>query len=85
MMAAQVRTVRVSHFAAMLAAALAETWGAVTRNPPVLSRAKVEDIWQPHWVCLPEKARRDWGFDPRYSLARGLEETLTWYRLNQWL
>jgi nucleoside-diphosphate-sugar epimerase len=85
LMAAPVRTVRVPRFAATLAAALGETWGAVTRNPAVFSRAKIADIWQTHWVCLPEKARQDWGFDPRVPLARGLEETLNWYRLNRWL
>ena len=85
LMAVQVRTVRVSQFAAKLAASLGETWGAVTHNPAVFSRAKVGDVWQAHWVCLPEKARRDWGFAPRYSLARGLEETLSWYRINKWL
>jgi dihydroflavonol-4-reductase len=85
LMAAQVRTVRVSHFAARAAASLAEAWGVITRNPAVLSRAKIEDLWQAHWVCLPEKARREWGFEPRYTLTRGLEETLGWYRTNQWL
>jgi nucleoside-diphosphate-sugar epimerase len=85
LMAVQVRTIRVTRFAANLAASLAETWGAIARSPAVFSRSKVEDLWQEHWVCLPEKARREWGFDPRFSLARGLEETLNWYRLNQWL
>lgn len=85
LMAVQVRTIRVSRFAANLAASVAEAWGAVARTPAVFSRSKVEDLWQAHWVCLPEKARREWGFDPRFSLARGLEETLNWYRLNQWL
>ncbi len=85
LMATQVRTVRVSHFAAKLAAGLGETWAVVTRTPAVLSRAKVEDLWQAHWVCLPEKARRDWGFAPQMTLVRGLEETLSWYRHNKWL
>jgi dihydroflavonol-4-reductase len=85
LMAAQARPVRVSRWMAMLAASLSETWGALARNPAVFSRAKVDEIWQAHWVCLPEKARREWRFDPRYALARGLEETLNWYRMNQWL
>jgi len=85
LMDVEVRMVRVTRVAAQLLGALSETWGTLTRSPAVFSRAKVEDLWQAHWVCLPEKARRDWGFDPQYTLLRGLEETLNWYRLNQWL
>ncbi len=85
LMDVEVRHVRVPRLAAMLAAAGAEAWGFLTRRPAVLSRARVHDIWQAHWVCSPEKAKRDWGFEPRFPLERGLEETLTWYRLNQWL
>lgn len=81
----RVRPVRISRAVADLAAGLGELWGAVVRSPAVLSRAKVSEIWHSHWVCSSERASRDWGFDPQHSLERGLEETLTWYRLNQWL
>jgi dihydroflavonol-4-reductase len=85
MMGVDVRSMRVPRFLAMLFATAAEAWGFVLRDPPVLSRAKIRDIWEPHWVCSCEKAMRDWGYEPKYPLERGLEETLTWYRMNQWL
>lgn len=85
MMDVGIRTLRVPRSSAMLAALFSEIWGLVVRDPAVLSRAKVRDIWQPHWVCSSEKAMRDWGYEPRYPLERGMEETLTWYRMNQWL
>jgi nucleoside-diphosphate-sugar epimerase len=85
LMDVQVRTFHVPQELALLFAGLAEAWGVLVRHPAVMSRAKVRDIWQPHWVCSCEKATKDWGYQPRFSLDRGLEETLTWYRLNQWL
>jgi nucleoside-diphosphate-sugar epimerase len=85
LMDTQVRVVRVSHAVAWLAGAVAESWGFLAGRPAVLDRARIRDIWQPHWVCSSEKARRDWGFAPEFPLERGLEETLKWYRLNQWL
>jgi nucleoside-diphosphate-sugar epimerase len=85
LMDAKVRTVRVSRFAAEVAAVLSEAWGTIARSPAVFSRAKVQDVWQAHWVCSPEKARRDWSFTPACGLEQGLEETLHWYRLNQLL
>lgn len=81
----QVREFRIRKFPAKVAAAGSELWGLVTRNRGVFDRAKVDDIWQPHWTCSPEKARRDWGYEARFTLERGLEETLSWYRANQWL
>lgn len=80
-----VRVLRVPYASAVAAAAIAETWGLITGRAPVLHRGKVREIWQPHWVCSPAKAQREWGFTAGYDLERGLEETLTWYRLNQWL
>jgi nucleoside-diphosphate-sugar epimerase len=85
LMDVEVRMLRAPRPLAMFAACGAELWGYLVGRAPVLSRAKVHDIWQPHWVCSPEKARREWGFDPAFPLSRGLSETLTWYRLNQWL
>lgn len=85
LMDVRVRTIRVSKPIAWLSAVMAECWGLLSGRPSVLDRAKVRDIWQPHWVCSSDKARHDWGFTPGYPLVRGLEETLTWYRLNQWL
>jgi dihydroflavonol-4-reductase len=85
MMEVETRVLRVPYFLAILGATVAEMWGALGRSAAVLNRDKVRDLWQPHWVCSCEKARRDWGFEPRVSLSKGFEETLTWYRLNQWL
>ncbi len=85
LMDASVRRVSVSRFVASCGAILSEAWGAIVRNPAVFSRHRVDDLWQAHWVCSSRKAERDWGFSPQFPLETGLEETLQWYRLNQWL
>lgn len=85
MMDVDVRSVRVPRGVAAFGAMASEFWGLLAGDPAIFSRSKVRDIWEPHWVCSPEKARREWGFEVRYPLERGMEETLTWYRMNQWL
>lgn len=62
-----------------------EAFGVLSGQAPLLSRWKVREMREAHWVCSSEKARRTWGYDPLVSLEQGLEETLVWYRQNQWL
>lgn len=79
------RAIRLPRAVTYLGAMGAELWGLIRGEAPLLSRWKAHEIRQPHWVCSSEKARRTWGYDPLISIEQGLEDTLQWYRLNQWL
>ena len=85
MMDRTIRPVRIPEAVATVVAGTLELFGLITRRPPILSRWKVREMRQRHWVCTPEKAVEEWGFAPRYPLEDGLEETLRWYRENGWL
>jgi nucleoside-diphosphate-sugar epimerase len=50
----------------------------------MFTREKVEDLYQPYWICSPEKAMRELGFKPR-PLEQGIIETVEWYRRRGWL
>lgn len=50
----------------------------------LVSLDKIREMTQ-SWVCSIDKARKELGFTPRYSLSLGMQETIDWYRRNNWL
>jgi nucleoside-diphosphate-sugar epimerase len=70
---------------ARAAAVLAETFARITGRPPLLGRQKMHELMQPSWTCTGERIRQELGFQPRYPLPKGVEETYNWYRKHHWL
>lgn len=52
---------------------------------PVLNREKLAELTAINWQCSIEKAKMHLGYLPKYTLDRGLRETLQWYIENKWL
>lgn len=50
-----------------------------------LSIEKLNELTAVNWSCDISKARAELDFAPQYDLRKGLEESLEWYRSNQWL
>ncbi len=65
--------------------AVAEGWGKMTGSYPPLNREKAREIRHACKICSSEKARRDFGYAPAVSLAEGVQETIDWYRAEEWL
>ena len=57
----------------------------VTRQTPTLNRQKVRDLKQRFWICDSTKAQQELDYRPTYSLQKGIQETVDWYRANGWL
>jgi nucleoside-diphosphate-sugar epimerase len=68
-----------------LAALSSELYGKVTNKAVMLTRDKMNEIRQPHWVCSAEKTRADLKWAPRVMLAEGTQLTARWYQDNGWL
>ena len=64
---------------------LAECFSRVSGQPRVLNRDKVKEMIQKDWRCDISKARALLGYEPRMSLARGAELTVSWYKKENWL
>jgi nucleoside-diphosphate-sugar epimerase len=77
--------IRVPEWAVFQAASFSEYFSRWTGKPPLLSKGKVEEILQKHWVCDIEKARKLLGFQPSFSLEEGARLTVEWYRKEKWL
>ncbi len=81
----RVREIRVPMILAKLAAAVGEASVHFGGKPPLVSFGKIRELQQQSWVCLPEKASREFGFTPLVDIEEGMEETLRWYRKAGWL
>lgn len=51
---------------------------------PVLNRDKANEMVL-EWTCSNEKARKELGYTPAYSLEEGISRTIHWYQKHHWL
>lgn len=66
-------------------AALSEGFARLTKKNTIINKQKMIEMEQDFWVCSPVKAKKEFGFESRYALVDGVEETLRWYVQNKWL
>jgi nucleoside-diphosphate-sugar epimerase len=64
---------------------LAEFWSAITRQPGMVSREKINEALCARWVCDTRRAATELGFEAKTSLDAGLAETLAWYKEAGWV
>ena len=65
--------------------AIAEWIGKVPLKASTLNRDKYKILKQRNWLCDTSDARRDFAFNPQYSLREGIREAIAWYRQAGWL
>jgi nucleoside-diphosphate-sugar epimerase len=62
-----------------------ELYGKLTNKAVMVTREKVSEFRQPHWVCSSEATRRDIGWEPKVPFKEGARRTAEWYRAEGWL
>jgi nucleoside-diphosphate-sugar epimerase len=58
---------------------------ANSKNTPTLNREKMAELTAVNWACNIDHAKEDLGYEPRFNLARGILDTVKWYKENGWL
>jgi hypothetical protein len=76
-------TLPVPIFVLKIAAIFTELIYLFTRKKPIPTRDKVRDISNRYWLCTPEKAKRDFGWEAKTSLLDGMKKTIQYFRENQ--
>ncbi|MDR1743737.1 MAG: NAD(P)-dependent oxidoreductase [Dysgonamonadaceae bacterium] len=62
-----------------------EKIGGITGKPPTLNTDKYRIMKQRNWNCDVSDLKSDLGFNPRYRLKEGVENTVAWYKKEGWL
>lgn len=57
----------------------------LTGKITALNVDKYHILKQRNWQCDIEPARKDFNFDPQWTLERGVEASVKWYKENGWL
>jgi nucleoside-diphosphate-sugar epimerase len=66
--------------AARLLGSLSGLAGQLTAGPPLLTRERVAEVGEGHWVCSGAGVSQVAGWRARIDLATGFEQTAAWYR-----
>ena len=62
-----------------------DKWGHITGKISALNNDKYHILKQRNWRCDIEPARRELGYEPKYTLEKGVPLTIKWYKENGWL
>ncbi|WP_214070524.1 NAD(P)-dependent oxidoreductase [Mucilaginibacter sp. dw_454] len=68
-----------------LIAGISEKVSSLRNTAPILNLEKLNELMAVNWSCSIELAKQDLGFNPLYPLDKGLQETLKWYKDNNWI
>ncbi len=68
-----------------LACAACGSIGRMTGKATTLNPDKFRIMRQRNWLCDISDTVGDLGYRPRYSLERGVTETINWYKEQKWL
>lgn len=66
-------------------ASFMDTIYANSAKTPTLNKEKIKELTAPNWACNIENLKKDLQFEPHYNLEKGLDETVRWYKENNWL
>ena len=64
---------------------VSEDISRLTGRPSTLNRDKYKMMAQRDWRCDISGMRNVLGYEPQWDLARGVKETIAWYRENNWI
>jgi len=80
-----VRFFSVPNWSLWIGAVLGELTESMIRRPAALNLERVRQFVQSDWTESDAAARRELGYESRYDLIRGMEDTTRWYRSVGWI
>lgn len=64
---------------------VSEKVGGMFGNYPALNVEKVNELEANSWICDTSALEKDLDYQPHYDLEKGLNESIAWYKENNWL
>lgn len=62
-----------------------DTLGSMIGTQFTLNKDKFSILAARNWDCDIDDLKKDLGYEPKYDLQRGVEETIAWYKKEKWL
>jgi nucleoside-diphosphate-sugar epimerase len=81
----QVIRLKIPLFILKTISGLAEDFSKLTKKTSTLNRDKYEIMKQRDWSCDTLPLQTDLNFKADYNLEQGIQESVAWYRVNEWL
>lgn len=81
----RVRRLHVPASAARVLGSLSSLVAQLTGGAPLLTRERIREVGEGHWVCSAEALAAATGWRASTALAAGLASTAQWYRERGWL
>ncbi len=68
-----------------MVATVMDAWSVVSGKTYSINRDYVKNFLQPNWAVDITKANKALGYQPAYSLEKGIRATVEWYKKEGWL
>jgi len=68
-----------------LIAGISQKVSSLSNSAPIINLEKLDELMATNWSCSIELAKQDLGYYPQHALSEGLQETLQWYKDNNWI
>jgi len=81
----RVRMIPMFKRAPYLVGAVATLWGKLMRRTPYLTWDKAHEICAGEWICSPQEAEEELGFQTAAPLQERIRQTALWYCEEGWL
>lgn len=80
----KIRSISINPNLVKKIAGIVETSASFFGSYPVINREKANEMVL-EWTCTHEKAHKELGYTPEYTLEEGISRTLRWYKQQNWL
>ena len=77
--------IKLPMFLVNIVAFLSENAGKLTKKPSPLNVDKINELKCSNWLCDASSFYLDTDFKVQYTLDKGIEETIKWYKDEKWL
>jgi len=77
-------TIKLPEITAYPVACFSELVARIKKEPALINSQKIIEMKQNYWVCSNALIKST-GWKPQYSLSEAMDETVDWYRKNNWL
>jgi len=64
---------------------LSELGARISKKPTILNQDKLKEMNQEGWITDTSKAKKELGFETEYTLDQAVNETVQWYKEQNWL